>query len=274
MRKIAVWVGLVCLVCLPARADQLETRAFYDLSDGWDTDEVVWTTSTPGQSLVSIVNRGGEVFAGAAATMGSGGMTGAVQAEGLFFDGSDTNIVRAVDTLTLDVAAAGVYSFAFAIPEIKLEIQNWQSTSPGLPTARYEVRIKVNGVNRWGSAAVLRGGYPLPILDRAGVLLNATHYFLPGDLVAGYDFDPYATSIDLGSLQAGDIVTYMLWAEVTGAGREAGGYAAIGDPNNLSGSFASGKLVGGGGQPIPEPGSALLLVLGIGVILWFKRRRS
>ncbi len=275
MRQIAVWMGLVCLVCLPAHADQLETRAFYDLSDGWETDEAVWTTSTPGQSLVSVVNHGSEVFAGAAATLESAGMTGAVQAEGLFFDGSNSNFVRAVDTLTLDVTAAGAYSFAFAIPEIKIEITNWQSPNPGAPSARYEVRIDVNGVNRWISAAFLQGGVPNPLLDRKGVLLNAHFYSSPYGFTMGYDFDPYSTSIELGSLAAGDVVTYMLWAEVAGAGREAGGYAAIGDPNNLSGSFATGRLNSdaGGGQPIPEPGSALLVVLGIGLLLWHKRRR-
>ena len=278
MRQIAVWVGLVCLVCVQVQADEIEARTYYSFAGGADIDEAALTSNTLGAPIVSGLTEFGlygSATPRAMATLDLGGMTGAVLADGFFFGGPLDNIVRAVDTLSLDITNPGAYSFAFAIPESYIEISDAAGIgpmNPGAPAARYEVRVSVNGLVRWLSAARIQGGQLGAVFERTGVELNET-YYTDGGSVQGYTFDAFGTSVDLGILQAGDVVSYMLWTEVTSWGFELGGVAAIGDPNQLL--FSSGQLIrsGGPGNPIPEPNSLLLLAAGVGLLAWLKRRR-
>ena len=90
---------------------------------------------------------------------------------------------------------------------------------------------------------------------------------------AGFLLDPLSTSVDLGTLHTGDILSYVytLTAEGTTHGFERGYDARLGDPfgvdvitNNLSVTVAVAN--------VPEPSTLMLIMLPlIGLLAWRKR---
>jgi hypothetical protein len=94
----------------------------------------------------------------------------------------------------------------------------------------------------------------------------------------GRSIPSFSPTIDLGVLAAGDIVRYTLTAQASARGTETGAFAFVNDPNDLTNdSILGASLTQTGGEspnPIPEPGTVVLLGVGGGVLLLLRRRRS
>jgi hypothetical protein len=90
-------------------------------------------------------------------------------------------------------------------------------------------------------AMVLAGGPTGLTLTELGTDLGGA-FFADVDFpnnVASYAFDPLLTTISLGNLTTSDVVRYTMEVSVTGPGREAGGFARIGDPFDLTNGGSS-----------------------------------
>jgi hypothetical protein len=96
-----------------------------------------------------------------------------------------------------------------------------------------------------------------------------------GETSALFALDPFSTTVDLGTLSTGDILSYVytLTAEGTTHGFERGYDAFLGDPfgvekvtNNLD---VTVSLADVGPSPVPEPGTASLMLVGLaGLSAW------
>ena len=97
------------------------------------------------------------------------------------------------------------------------------------------------------ASANLIGGFVSHVLVEGGTSLSPT--FVPGSSIFGYDFQPYADVLNLGSFNPGETVTveYEMRVSVDTPGFEAGGRAQIGDPFDLDGTPGfSGTFIGNG----------------------------
>ena len=90
-----------------------------------------------------------------------------------------------------------------------------------------------------------------------------------GETSALFSLDPLSTTVDLGTLNTGDILSYVytLTAEGTTHGFERGYDAFLGDPfgaetvaNNLDVTVSLADVVP---SPVPEPGTASLMLIGL-----------
>jgi hypothetical protein len=88
---------------------------------------------------------------------------------------------------------------------------------------------------------------------------------------------PFTGVADLGVVTPGsgpDVITYTMFASISGPGlNNTGGHASLGDPFDLTGTSGSAISILGT-LPIPEPGSWVLVLLGLAAIIasaWGKR---
>jgi hypothetical protein len=100
------------------------------------------------------------------------------------------------------------------------------------------------------------------------LVFTPTLRFNGDDFNPSYTLDPVTLDLDLGVIQAGDIMSwvYTLTAQGTTHGFERGYYAFLGDP--FGGEVTTGNLTETiGTSTVPEPSSASLILMGLAGLL-------
>ena len=202
------------------------------------------------------------------------GTFSALVADATFFDGSLSPRTITSRTIWEDSPlASGAAAITLLIKPGELSVVDFASVVFGSPTqARYRIELSVNGTVVFFSEAIVAGGPGGVTLTESGTDLGGT--LIPrasfGNHVRGYAFDSFAATIALGNLSPSDVVRYTMEASVSAPGIEAGGFARIGDPFDLSGGGGSV-----GFAAVPEPSAALLLgALGLAAFARSRRARS
>lgn len=185
--------------------------------------------------------------------------------------GGQSNIVTMAnvgwsETYTAD--GTGLYTFDFFLPGASLGIEDYGFGNP--LTASYLVTILLDGAQAFFSSARLTGNANGGNLTLAGTELNRSAY--GGGFMYGWDFDPFAGSLDLGIFNLGDTFTldYLITVSALGPGTESGASASIGDPSNLGGN--RGISLGFTPVAVSAPGTGLLFVVGLMVLGVFRPR--
>jgi hypothetical protein len=244
-------VAGISLVCCAASADTITSEVSGDVEGATDSDHATTSTlSTPISAGITIpVAFPGTATAQAAQEIGVSGTIGAVAVSGtagalegaLFTDGTpgpapDGHNLTAVNRFVSEVTMDGPYIFSIRLPAARLKVLDFLgvgSSTAGRPIARFDIRATLHqGATTTTiieSSAELRGGQSNHTLTEMGQDLGGT-FFAISPSQFGYQFNPFATRVDLGTLSAGDFVEYSMRTTVSGAGFELGGLAAVGNP--------------------------------------------
>lgn len=189
------------------------------------------------------------------------GIFSTLVADATFYNGSSSFLgMTARTTWEESPPLSGPTDITLFIKPGELAILDFASTVfSHASTASFRIDLTVNGTSVFFSEAILRGGPTGLVLTKNGVDLGATAFTdarFPQN-VRGYRFDPLFQTFHLGNLTPSDVVRYTMQVDVTGQGLETGGYARVGDPFDLTSGGSSIAFT-------PEPGTALLLGLGLG----------
>jgi hypothetical protein len=277
-RVLLVLLAPLALSVVPASADTITSEVAGNVegtvaSDSDSTSsllapiaaEIVIPVAFPGTVTAQAAQEIGALGAkGAVAITGAtpGGIDGAIFSDGTFGSTPDGHHLFAINRLVSTAVASGPHAFSILLTGSRLQIFDFAGAgvgNPGRPIVRFEVVATLHQASAtttiFESAAELRGGRLSHTLTEVGQDLGGT--FFGTESIFGYDFDPFATQIDLGFLDAGDFVEYSMSVAVSAAGFELGGLAVFGDPNDLDGLASTGGLL-----LVPEPGSLAMLLLG------------
>lgn len=189
------------------------------------------------------------------------GIFSTLVADATFFNGSTSFLgMTSRTTWEESPASSGPTDITLFIKPGELAIVDFASiVFSHASTARYRIELSVNGSSVFFSEAILSGGPTGLVLTKNGVDLGSTAFTDPTfpQSVRGFRFDPLFQTFQLGNLTPSDVVRYTMEVQVTGQGLETGGYARVGDPFDLTGGGSSIAFT-------PEPGTALLVGLGLG----------
>jgi hypothetical protein len=147
-------------------------------------------------------------------------------------------------------------SYTFSLTGPRLTIADYAgvgSTDEFAPAVTYSLIIRRDGLGIWHSDATIKGGQVSHTLTGSGEILGDT--FFGSGSVFGFQFDDFATTLDLGILPPGGSLTLdtMMYVRVEAGPYELGGQALFGDPGNLDYPGIKGSL-----QIIPLPSTLLL----------------
>lgn len=205
--------------------------------------------------------------------------TGAVSVEGVYASpslGPITLLAETTWTQTAEITGSSAESLSMQlkIAPATLTLIDFAFVGVGSneSTASYDLALKLNGSTVFDSTAVLSGGRSNHSLFESGTDLGGV--FFDNGSTLGYNFSPLTTSIELGTFDPGDMLTieYMMRASVTTPQFETGGAANIGDPLNLGGDAVELLLTSKPPSAVPEPSTALSLLLVLGLMPANRRR--
>jgi len=234
--------------------------------------------TTAGASRCSIA--GGTCAAGALTTANASasqqetplGIFSTLVADATFFNGSSSFLsMTSRTTWEESPPLSGPTDITLFIKPGELAILDFASISfSHASSASFHIELSVNGSVVLFSDALLQGGPTGLVLTESGVDLGGTAFSDPDfpQNVRGYRFDSLFTTVNLGNLTTSDVVRYVMEVNVRGQGFETGGYARVGDPFDLTGTGGSSIAF----TPVPEPGIALLIGGGLGVLSCRGRR--
>ena len=302
MRVLIACVTCLFVFSLPAVADTITSEVVGDVegttaSDSKATSALLTPISAsfsipvafPGTVTATANQQIGVLGAkGAVAVTGmtNGGLEGALFSSGGFGPAPDGHFMTATNKLLSTANVAANHKFSILLTGATLKLFDFGGAGPGIPgapTARFDIlaTLSKGGVvsTIFESTAILNGGLSGHTLTETGQDLDATFVGV-SPFEFGYEFDPFATQLDLGMLDVGDFVEYSMSVHISAAGFELGALAIFGDPNDLDGNGSTMSLVAAGGtpgpgptDPVPEPASLLLVAAAIGGLA-FRRYQS
>lgn len=277
-------LALTILVVQPVFAvSSFETDATRDTLSGTDFDPQ--GPATTGSILSEVQTSDGfdTTFSGDAFARGAADDTGAgaVEVNGVFASGNQSNSLTATSILTSEITntTGGIAPFAydFFLAGPRLTIADFAGLSEtNNPTIRafFDFRVSLD----FGSGFVpfrvsqgeLKGGSASHTLATAGTDPLGSTFFSDSFSVFGYQFDDLDSAVT-GFLGDGDTVAVksQLFVTLTGPGFETGGAAAIGDPLNLSAGAFSGSL-----SIVPVPAAVWLFGSGLLGLVGIARRKK
>jgi len=220
----------------------------------------------------------GDAFArGAADDTGAG----AVEVNGIFASGNQSNSLTATSILTSEITnttggiAPFAYDFFLAGPRLTiLDFAGLSETDDPTIRAFFDFRVSLD----FGSGFVpfvisqgeLKGGIDSHTLATAGTDQLGSTFFSDSSSVFGYQFDDLDSAIT-GLLAAGETLSVksQLFVDLDAPGFEGGGAASIGDPLDLSSGGFSGSL-----SIVPVPAAVWLFGSGLIGLIGIARRKK
>jgi hypothetical protein len=133
----------------------------------------------------------------------------------------------------------------------------------GLKAAEYQYPLGPGNFANYGDVSFVDVGTGSPAVD-----LFKTFSYNRDGFNPVWSVDSVSASVKLGTLKTGDILSYVytLSAQGTTHGGEHGYDAFLGDPFGID--IVGGNLVPEVTLSVPEPGSAALLLVGLGWLAW------
>ena len=173
----------------------------------------------------------------------------------------------------------GLESFRYTVNPAKLELIDFGSQNPGGFSARWEIRVLIDGVLRSSTRVEIAGrrgttaNETFELVEERGVGLATGEYEEVVDAFGNVNVARYTTgtaSVSLAldyDIDDQFIIDYYMIAEVQGIGGETYAVAQVGDPFGTSGGVV-GEVVA-----VPEPG-AITLFGGAGLTFVWPRRQT
>jgi len=289
MRQIAICLVVFSCLLTTAWADTITVTAS---ANGTGSDGV--PDSASDSSTTGTASARADIRDGFARSTISTSGAGAVTASGLF--GGSPNSLGAVATYERVImntsGSAQDFFFDFTISPALLRIYDNAGVnefSSQQNRMSFAIDISFAGLSLFDAAATMRGGSKGHVLEETGTDLGGVFSIVTPTaardrdwLEAQYRFGGFTGTLDLGTLAAGSSATllYTMSATLSTLTGETGGAASIGDPFDLSGTpglsgeIRSEPAGGPSPDPIPEPGTLLLCLAGLGAgVVWRRRAR-
>ncbi|MGE0385524.1 MAG: hypothetical protein AB7Q97_12390 [Gammaproteobacteria bacterium] len=271
-----VAVALSLIVALPCFAAYGATYEAYAEVD-WESGYGFASDSRGPESSAALVAEAA-VSQGLAQASVDPGANVALKVEGISAGGNVWNVLTArvlwVLPITNTTQTYQHYRATVSLPAISLEIPTAVTSLEPRNTARYQIRLDIDGRSVFSSSATLLSGARVPgarELIRNGTELDPI--FVPALVPPLVDFLPYVGVVDIGDYAPGRTFTasYHLEVGIEFPGLEAGAFASIGDPSNPQGGsvqFVSEP------SPVPLPGAFMPFAAAAAALAAHPRRSS